>query len=289
MTKSISFSQRKGLRPFKKKMQIESMDADLKNSLWNTILDYYLKNQVKSLAEPHGNYLVFFSKVWSDFFKSPTDEILTQMLWRAIPILKTQFLSFKWNEVYDFIEFLASNINPIENGQTADDFVNACNLILEREFSGYRFVGRTITEITSESEIRELEKALESPLKSVNQHLEQALALMADRNNPDYRNSIKESISAVEAICRKITGKDSSTLGEALNEIRRTAKIELHPALNNAFLKLYGYTSSDNGIRHALLEESNLTFDDAKFLLVSCSAFVNYLVALAAKKGISLD
>lgn len=31
------------------------------------------------------------------------------------------------------------------------------------------------------------------------------------------------------------------------------------------------------------MEESNLAFEDAKFMLVSCSAFVNYLVAKAAK------
>jgi hypothetical protein len=41
-----------------------------------------------------------------------------------------------------------------------------------------------------------------------------------------------------------------------------------------------------DGIRHALLEESTLDLDDAKFMLVSCSGFVNYLAAKAAKAGV---
>jgi hypothetical protein len=65
--------------------------------------------------------------------------------------------------------------------------------------------------------------------------------------------------------------------------------IPMHPSLKSAFQNLYGYTSDANGIRHALLEEANLDFEDAKFMLVSCSAFVNYLVAKASKAGIGLS
>ena len=47
--------------------------------------------------------------------------------------------------------------------------------------------------------------------------------------------------------------------------------------LEGGFLKLYGYTNDSDGIRHAMLEESQLTQADAVYFLVSCSAFVNYL------------
>lgn len=41
-----------------------------------------------------------------------------------------------------------------------------------------------------------------------------------------------------------------------------------------------GYTSDEGGIRHAEgLFESNVTFEEAKYMLVSCCAFVNYLIA----------
>jgi len=45
-------------------------------------------------------------------------------------------------------------------------------------------------------------------------------------------------------------------------------------------MALYGYTSDSGGIRHALSDEDvTPTFEDAKFMLVSCSAFINYLKA----------
>jgi hypothetical protein len=110
--------------------------------------------------------------------------------------------------------------------------------------------------------------------------------LFSDRKSPDYRNSVKESISAVEAICKIITGDEKATLGQALKKLEDKG-LHLHAALRNAFSSLYGYTNDAEGIRHALLEEPTLDFDDAKFMLVSCSAFVNYLAAEAAKAGIA--
>jgi hypothetical protein len=125
---------------------------------------------------------------------------------------------------------------------------------------------------------------LEGPFKPVNAHLKKALDLLSDRKKPDYRNSIKESISAVEAICNLITSNTKATLGQALKEIEEKAK--LHSALKKAFNSLYGYTSDAEGIRHALLDESSLDFEDAKFMLVSCSGFINYLKVKASKTGI---
>lgn len=48
--------------------------------------------------------------------------------------------------------------------------------------------------------------------------------------------------------------------------------------MKGAFEKLYGYTSDANGIRHANgLGEGDSTFEEAKYMLICCSAFVNYL------------
>jgi hypothetical protein len=143
-----------------------------------------------------------------------------------------------------------------------------------------------ITQITSEEEISEIEEALKNAPKPVDIHLKTALDKLSDRKSPDYRNSIKESISAVEAICKQIASDTKADLEKALKEIEK--KTELHPALKNAFRNLYGYTSDAQGIRHALMEESDLDFEDAKFMLVSCSAFVNYLITKSSKAGIKL-
>jgi hypothetical protein len=62
----------------------------------------------------------------------------------------------------------------------------------------------------------------------------------------------------------------------------------LHPALRDAFSKLYGYTSNADGIRHAMMDETTLSFSDAKFMLVTCSAFINYVLGKCAETGTRL-
>src|ERR1700733_716108 len=111
--------------------------------------------------------------------------------------------------------------------------------------------------------------------KPVSGHLKNALEKLSDQTSPDYRNSIKESISAVEAMCQIITGTKSS-LGQAVKKLEDNG-VDIHPAFDTALEKLYGYTSDAEGILHALLGESTLDSADALFMLVSCSAFVNYL------------
>jgi len=56
-------------------------------------------------------------------------------------------------------------------------------------------------------------------------------------------------------------------------------KERLHPALKDGFTKLYGYTNDDDGIRHAMLDEPNIDQSDAKYFLLSCTSFINYLKA----------
>src|SRR5690606_13229916 len=111
---------------------------------------------------------------------------------------------------------------------------------------------------------------------------------LSNREHPDYRNSIKESISAVEAISKQIAGDSKTTLGKALSKIERKGQVDLNPSLKSGFSSIYGYTNDADGIRHALMGTSNLEAEDAKFMLISCSAFINYLIVKADKAGIEL-
>lgn len=128
------------------------------------------------------------------------------------------FFKCEWYEVYDFIEFIA---NKSPNCSINETFIHCSNKVLERSADTSRFVGTKIKEITSEAENSEIEEALEAEnsLKPVANQLKQALDLLADSKLPDYKNSIKESILAVEATCQLITGKAKATLGQALGEI----------------------------------------------------------------------
>lgn len=278
------FSQRKGLRKVRTAIQVDSIDDALRNRLWNVLKIYWdtMKYEQFIGVSPHMETL--FTKLWHEYFKKPLDSM--SIRWTDIyEEIRRYFFACEWYEVYDFLEFIANNYPGKERDER---FMEACNFVLENELPAYRFVGKQITQITSEAEISEIEEALETPLKTVNTHLENALRLLSDRQSPDYRNSIKESISAVESICRLIANAPNATLGQALDKIE--GKIGLHVALKRAFSSLYGYTSSAEGIRHALLEgETTLSFEDAKFMLVSCSAFINYLNSKAEKAKIKLQ
>lgn len=279
-----SFSQRKGLKPTKSIIQADSMDDDLRNGLWNALQIFYWDDgtrYVHAVSDlPSLSLLLHF--IWRDLFKKPVDTI--PEYWSgAYQVLRDYFFKCEWNEVYDFIEFVA---NQSPDNYDSRGFINFCNHILEREMSAYRFVGGQIVQLTSEEEIDEVERALNAPapLRPVSTHLKAALSLLSDKVKPDYRNSIKESISAVESMCNLITG-GKDTLGDALKKVE--AKIAIHPALKKGFSNIYGYTSDASGIRHALLDEPNLKFEDAKYMLVSCSAFINYLIAKATEAGIT--
>lgn len=163
--------------------------------------------------------------------------------------------------------------------------MEAFNKVLETELSAYRFVARSLAPISSEQEKEAIERAISQTSNAyspASEHLKTGVALLARKPTPDYRNSIKESISAVESVCAVITAKPKATLGDALKLI--DAQAPLHGALRSAFEKLYGYTSDAQGIRHALMEEATLEQEDAIFMLVACSAFVSYVIAKRARK-----
>jgi len=194
-------------------------------------------------------------------------------------------MSLPWHEVYDVVELAVEEYR----GDSFEDFCADINSALQRLNSAYRLVGGKIIEATAEAEIAAMEKALDESceLSGVHTHLETALKLLSDRESPDYRNSIKESISAVEAMGRLITGDEKATLGAALKRIGE--KIAINPTLKQAFSKLYGYTSGPQGIRHAIIDESDVGAPEAKYMLVACSAFVSYLIEKAAEVGIDVQ
>lgn len=285
----MRFSQRHGHKPIKSIIQLESMDEDLRNSLWNAVYMHYFA--IPGLANNIYNdrdLPQLLRAIWANYFKWQVTS-LSPVWSETSQKIHDFFITCPWYEVYDFIEFLANLDHPYYN-PVRDRFINSCNNYLQSEVSAYRFIGKKIVPITSPEEISSIEQALRvtNKLTPVYTHLKRALDLFADKKSPDYRNSIKESISAIEALCKLITGKPGISLGNALKEIEAKSKIKIHTALNKSFDSLYGYTSNADGIRHALLEEPNLDSEDAKFMLVSCSAFINYLITKSSKAGIKL-
>lgn len=273
------FSHRIGITQAVKLAQKESIDSDLLNSLWSAVTLIYWDSVSYERYSPgmtkKSDRADLITKLWMDFYKQPTDQIPSTFS-NVIASIRKWYFSSPWHATYDFIEFCAEYGPP----SLKNRFIEICNKFLERESSAYRFINGQITEITSDAEIESVESALSSRALAAGakHHLDTALKLLNNRTNPDYRNSIKESISAIESLAKNLTNDDKATLGKALKTLENQKTI--HPSLKSAFTALYGYTSDAEGIRHALLEESTLTKADAKFMLVACSAFINYLTEI---------
>lgn len=279
------FSERIGKKKVKCELQVDSMDANLRNGLWNVLYEqvlnriHYLHDQGALLPECRS----FFKILWHDFFKLPVDEMHPRSFGLRKQV-RDWFFKAEWYEIYDLLEYIAKVGKHIDTEELKTGF----NYVLERELSAYRFLGEEIAPISDKVEIAEIEEAIEKAakhkLKGVRTHLESALAKLSDRKEPDYRNSIKESISAVESACIIVSKDPKATLGKALKVIEDA--VGLHPALKSGFSSIYGYTSAEGGIRHAMIDDNPCDFDDAKYMLVSCSAFVNYLIMKANKAGL---
>lgn len=266
------FSEKYGYKQ-EKKIQIKSITKELRNRIWNLFYQCELKPY-----EVDENFL-------DDFLSgNPTiEEKIVDKLGFSINSVtppKTRLRTYieqsaKWYEVYDVVEIYISFLDKKKREQR----MKQLNTIFEQEKSGYRIVLGEITPITNDAEIETVEQAATTQFDSVNQHISKALALYADLKNPDYENSVKESISAVEAMCCIITGLSGrqATLGAALKKLEEHG-VHIHKAMENGFNSLYGYASDENGIRHGGIDFKNVPSEDAKYMLVSCSAFVNYLI-----------
>jgi hypothetical protein len=276
------FSDRIGVTQRRTTLQVDAIDTPLQNSLWNFIslicLQGHLADGVGLAWEQIIRHIA-----WR-FFKAEVDSVPLYSYDAATEWLHERYIRLQWFEVYNLIEFIVRDAS-VGLKTKSDTLANWVNHILEEEGSGYRFIEGHLVAISNATEAAAITDAINasesSGLDGVRIHLETAVEHLAKKPHPDYRNSIKESISAVESAARHI-GKADSLRG-ALAAIEK--KVPLHGALKAGFENLYGYTSDDDGIRHAILDSPTVGFDEAKFMLVSCSAFANFLISKAAAAG----
>jgi hypothetical protein len=268
----MSLSERLGIVPVRSAIQGRSLDTPTRNRLWSAFALLVPESSGRSFSQTWMGSL--FAHVWSDFLRQPVDDMPIER--EARKVIRGIFTEGEWWRVYDLIEFVLASRH---NGNT-ERMKDNISTILREEMAGFRYIDGRFVEITDETEITAIESALTATsgdkFAAPRAHLTAALQLLSDRQAPDYRNSMKESISAVEAIAQVLTGDPQAELGKAIKLL--DAKTPIHGALRSALLSLYGYTSDAEGIRHALSEAPNVDAADAKFLLVVCSAFVVYLI-----------
>lgn len=266
-----TFSRRNGYNI--QNIQLECAGKELKQRIWAR---FYKQEFNRYDTLDWKNYTTGIEDMMIEMglsYQFPRDVIIKEM--NATVLRDYIIFSDKWYCIYDFIE----RYLRICDGEKESLMRNEFNRILQDEAAAYRIVEKQVVPITNESELATIDEAMGTEYDSVNTHIAKALELYADRKSPDYENSIKESISAVEAICSIITGEtgNNGTLGNTITKLKNKG-VHIHPAMEKAYSALYGYTNDESGIRHGSMDFMNAPAEDAKYMLVSCSAFVNYLM-----------
>lgn len=265
------FSRRNGYNT--QDIQLECASDVLKRRVWAR---FYKQEYSSYDISQWGNSTTGIEEMMIEMGVSyvfPADNILRQR--NASALEKYLMSAHEWYTIFDFIEKYLAQCDSKKTTMMRNEF----NRILEEEVSAYRIVKKQVVPITNESELKAISDAMQTQFDPVNKHISKALELYADRRNPDYENSIKESISAVESLCCIITGETgaNATLGKTIKRLK-DKNVHIHKSMENAFSALYGYTNDEGGIRHGSMDFKDAPAEDAKYMLVSCSAFVNYLM-----------
>ena len=272
-----SFSQRYGYEPLPGPMRPEKLSSDLRREVWNDVREillakrkffrgYYFEEQTKR----------FIERVVGNHTKQPADMIRTKYD-EVLGYFKNSILNGEFNRVLDLIESM------VNDRDTTTDFVDRVENLFEQYAAAYwldtsqrpyRFVSRASKE-QGEATRQAIETIRESDLDGAAAHLRQATEHI---NAQQYADSITDSIHAVESVACVIDPKASKTLGPALKSLEEAGLLK-HPALKAAFEKLYGYTSDEQGIRHALLDRDSpdAGLDEAMFMFGACASFAAYL------------
>lgn len=237
-----------------------------KYSLNNSMTEYNIKDEKNNIRNRLKEYIRDEEKCWYEKLN-------------LIEYILSQIEHKDANDVLQPYYICKYEVSCDNNFILHEFFGKELNKEFERHNFAYRIVGTEIIDVSSAIEIDEINETLSNPKSSVAEHLQKALKhISAGNTTPDYSGSIRESITAVEAYCRFIT--NTNTLGDALNGLEKKGII-IPRMLKVAFDKLYAYTNDEqSGIRHALMEETGAyapSADEAIFMLVSCSTFINYL------------
>jgi hypothetical protein len=280
--KKLSFAQAEGVEPLPSQLQLREVSPELRAVLWNTIHHALVGNTVRgSYGPPH------LEKPWSTILKDEHVYRLHKMaddfINNAKGLIQETRVIFEQGDyvaIFGWLEFV------LKHPACPPDLHRQIEASLRYSRAAYRVVDKqVICPIASGAEHSTIVKAFAdleaSQFHGARAHLRNAATNLTAG---EFADSVRESIHAVESVCRTLD--PSADLSKALARLEQ--KISIHPAMKKGFTSLYGYASDEDGIRHALLEGGEAKVDeaDALFMMGACAAFVSYLLNKARTNGL---
>lgn len=232
----LSFSQRMGIKPIEVPIQTDCLNEDTRMDIWNSFYQWfssYVVSDSDLIDYITGSERELCIRVWSRYLRRDLSHLsygqnLTGEVKRLILSSTTA-----WYDILDFCEQIIND--PYAQVKY---FSKMLNDVFEKDNVGYRIIGKQISPITNETEIQSIESALalSGPFSGARIHIQTALEKYSDKTDPDYRNCVKESISAVESMCQILANNPKATLGAAL-KVLNNGGIDIHSALAAGFEK----------------------------------------------------
>lgn len=276
--REVTFAQAEGWEPLPTQLQPKNLTDKLRAELWRVIFHFLEQSSV--YMQYDGDVLTGF---WEKSLRAwhvekdyrPVDEY-DNSLSANVAKSKAIIFSGSYISVFDFVQFL------IRRQGCPSNFIEAVDFVLKQNRAAYRVIERTVMPIANEEEVAAISENFaivsNSPFKAARSHLQSAATELSEGN---FSGCVRESIHAVESAAKQLE-PSASTLGPALKMLESRGSI--HGGLKEAFLRLYGYTSDEEGVRHALVFKDEAAVDetDAIFMFSSCTAFVGYLTRKTA-------
>ena len=281
------FSERLGLGS-QKTLQLTELNERTRKRILNCFRWVYFSSvyrNVDGLKLSDSNIIRFIVQLLDEYFGELAQYSTSLLNWMIVrEKIESHILYDPWYQVYDLIEFFLQKY-PYKRDNLK--FIACINKVFEEENVGYRIIENRVVPIFEKSEVHEVINALQrtSEWKGVYDDLMSALGHFSDRKRPDYKDAIANSVRAIEGVAKLITHREG-TLGELMPKVQQILGLDENFA--KAIGQLWRY--ANKVARHSDPEaQKTPSFEDAKFILITASVIINYLISKAQKKGIVLE
>ena len=278
-----SFSQAQGYEEIPGPLKLGELPRDARTRIWNAFLTSIRRHVKRSGSMYRRGPLILVERWYSvlramhvQFCNRPLDEWTAEFETNR-RMLREYIEEQPFNKVFDLIQFV------LRHPRCPPGFIlqmqrvfEACRLAYAIDTASPPTILPAVTPEEGRTVVNSLQTLRHAGLASSAAHLRAASERI---NAGDWAGSVRESIHAVESVARQLDPQAAGTLRKALDSLKKRGTLTLHPALEEALSKLYGYTSDEQGVRHALLDRTDAQVgrDEAVFMLGACAAFASYL------------
>lgn len=213
-----------------------------------------------------------------DYFK----EILYEVDWIRVYVLCERIYELYLTEVLEY----DSNYNVVDCVVSKEEakklFVKEINVLLLEDNIGFEFKngvffrrGRAITQKLTN---RVGNVLIDKKLSKVKNQYVKAQQFFIDKENPDYANTVKESLCALELTAEILTGEKISKDFSANMKKYQGNSYNLIPApIIQSMIKIFGYRGSGEGVVHGINKGLRVSRYEAELVLNTTASFITYL------------